>query len=78
VLTISRPRTPVLEPVPEQVVSSKFNQNRDRSLILIFPSDKEEYITVTPRASNDLVPEDKGRIHYLQYKHLPFLATTIS
>jgi hypothetical protein len=68
VLTISRPRTPVLEPVPEQVVSSKFDQNRDRSLILIFPSDEEEYIAVTPKASNNLVPEDKGRICYLWYK----------
>jgi hypothetical protein len=63
-----RPRTLVLEPVPEQTVSSKFDQNRDRSLILIFPSDKEEYITVTPRTSDDLAPEDKGRIRYLQYK----------
>jgi hypothetical protein len=67
-LTILRPRTPVLEPVPEQIVSSKFNRNRDRSLILIFPSDKEEYITVDPRTSDDLAPEDKGRICYLQYK----------
>jgi hypothetical protein len=67
-LTISRPRTPVLEPVLEQVVSSKFDRNRDGSLILIFPSDEEEYITVTPRTSDNLAPEDKGRIHYLQYK----------
>jgi hypothetical protein len=47
---------------------SKFDQNRDGLLILIFQSDEKEYITVTPRASNDLAPEDKGRIHYLQYK----------
>jgi hypothetical protein len=63
-----RPRTLVLEPAPEQVVSSKFDQNRDGSLILIFPSDEEEYITVTPRTRDNLVPEDKGRICYLQYK----------
>jgi hypothetical protein len=37
-------------------------------LILIFPSDKEEYITVTPRTRDDLAPENKGRIHYLQYR----------
>jgi hypothetical protein len=67
-LTISRPKTLVLEPVPEQTVLSKFDRNRDRSLILIFPSDEEEYITVTPRTSDDLAPEDKGRIHYLQHK----------
>jgi hypothetical protein len=63
-----RSRTPVLEPVPEQIISSKFDRNRDGSLILIFPSDEEEYITVTPRTSDDLAPEDKGRICYLQYK----------
>jgi hypothetical protein len=67
-LTISRARTPVLEPVPEQTVSSKFDRNRDGSLILIFPSDEEEYITVIPRTRDNLAPEDKGRIHYLQYK----------
>jgi hypothetical protein len=68
VLTISRPKTLVLGPVPEQIVSSKFDWNRDRSLILIFPSDEEEYITVTPRTRDDLTTENKGRIHYLQYK----------
>jgi hypothetical protein len=63
-----RPRTPVLEPVPEQIVLSKFDRNRDRSLILIFPSDEEEYIAVTPRTKDDLTTENKGRICYLQYK----------
>jgi hypothetical protein len=67
-LTILRPRTPVLEPVPEQVVSSKFDQNRDGSLILIFPSDEEEYTAVTPRTRDDLTTDSKGRICYLQYK----------
>jgi hypothetical protein len=82
VFTIPRPRTPVLEPVPEQVVSSQFNQNRDGSLILIFPSDKEEYIAVTPRTRDNLTTENKERIHYLQYKdqHKPtsyfFMNTT--
>jgi hypothetical protein len=37
-------------------------------LILIFPSNEEEYIAVTPRTSDNLAPEDKGRICYLQYK----------
>jgi hypothetical protein len=67
-LTISRPRTLVLELVPEQIVSSQFDQNRDGSLILIFPSDEEEYITVTPRTRDNLTAENKGRICYLQYK----------
>jgi hypothetical protein len=72
ILTISRPRTPVLEPVPEQTVSSRFDRNRDRSLILIFPVN-DEYTTVTPRTSDNLAPEDKGRIQYLQYndQHKP-------
>jgi hypothetical protein len=67
-LTILRPRTLVLEPVPEQIVSLQFDQNRDGSLILIFPSDEEEYITVTPRTRDNLAAENKGRICYLQYK----------
>jgi hypothetical protein len=67
VFSLSRPRTPVLEPVPEQAASSKFDRSRDGLLILIFPSN-DEYTTVTPRTSDDLAPEDKGRIHYLQYK----------
>jgi hypothetical protein len=68
VLTISRPKTPVLEPVPEQSVSSKFDQNRDGSLILIFPTDKEEYVAITARTQDNLTKEVKGRICYLQYK----------
>jgi hypothetical protein len=67
VFTILRPRTLVLEPVPEQTVSSRFDRNRDGSFILIFLVNNE-YTTVTPRTSDDLAPEDKGRICYLQYK----------
>jgi hypothetical protein len=53
-LPISRPRTPVLEPVAEQGVSSKFDRNRDGSLILTWPKKDDEYITVTVRSYDDL------------------------
>ena len=70
---ISRPRTPVLEPVSEQGVSSKFDRNRDRSLILVWPQEEDEYIAVTTRSYNDLTPEVKGWIKFLQYmdQHKP-------
>jgi hypothetical protein len=68
VLTISRPKTPVLETVQEQTVSSKFDRNKDRSLILVFPVKEDEYIAITTRTQDDLTKEVKGRIHYLQYK----------
>jgi hypothetical protein len=68
VLTISRPKTPALKPAQEQSVSSKFDQNRDGSLVLIFPVKKDEYIAITTRIQDDLTNEVKGRIHFLQYK----------
>jgi hypothetical protein len=72
-IPISRPRTPVLEPVAEQGVLSKFDRNRDGSLILVFPKDKGDYIAITTRAYDDLIPEVKGWIKFLQYtdQHKP-------
>jgi Retrotransposon gag protein/Zinc knuckle len=66
-LPISRPRTPVLEPVPEQGVSSKFDRNRDGSLILTWPKEDDEYIAVTVRTYDDLKADVKGRIRFLKY-----------
>jgi hypothetical protein len=68
-LPISRPRTLVLEPVPEQGVSSKFDRNRDRSLILTWPKEDDEYITVTVRTYDDLRSDIKGRIRFLKYNN---------
>jgi Retrotransposon gag protein len=66
-LPISRPRTPVLEPVPEQGISSKFDRNRDGSLILTWPQEDDEYIAVTVRTYDDLKADVKGRIRFLKY-----------
>jgi hypothetical protein len=67
-LPISRPRTLILEPVPEQGVSSKFDRNRDGSLILMWPKEDDEYIVVTVRSYDDLSTNIKGRIRFLKYK----------
>jgi hypothetical protein len=67
-LPISRPRTPVLEPVPEQGVSSKFDRNRDGSLILAWLKEDDEYIAVTVRSYDDLSTDIKGRIRFLKYR----------
>jgi hypothetical protein len=66
-LPISRPRTLVLEPVPEQGVSSKFDRNRDGSLILTWPKEDDEYIAVTVRSYDNLSLNVKGRIRFLKY-----------
>jgi hypothetical protein len=66
-LPIFRPRTPVLEPISEQGILSKFDRNRDRSLILMWPKEDDEYIAVTVRAYDDLSSDVRGQIRFLKY-----------
>jgi hypothetical protein len=67
-IAFKKPTTPVLERVDIQTVSSKIDQNRDRSFIQVFPTKEDKYFVVPTWTQDDLAQEIKGRIKYLQYK----------